>query len=148
MERHPEFKYLASLDGYACSTRLEKLLAMESAVLKQASTFSSYFYQAMQPYVHYVPFWEAGPTDILDAIKWVRERPLEARRIARAGRMFAKTHLQRPARLCYWRFLLMREYAKLLTYKPSLANYPNAIPLEEEPMMHSVKPAGLAAHHG
>jgi hypothetical protein len=36
---HAQYKYLVSADGYTCSTRLEKLLALDSAVLMQHSVF-------------------------------------------------------------------------------------------------------------
>jgi hypothetical protein len=64
-----------------------------------------------------------------------------------AGSEFARNHLRRPARLCYWKVLL-EEYAKLLTYLPSLKDRPKAILLDDEEMMQTVKPVGLGGKGG
>ena len=46
---------------------LQFLLATNSAVLKQTSYFWEYYYSALEPYVHFWPFWETSPTDVIQA---------------------------------------------------------------------------------
>jgi hypothetical protein len=95
----------------------------------------SYFYRALQPYVHYIPFWRTSPHDILDAVAWAEQHPVETRLIARRARGFVQRHLSRTARLCYWRMLL-QQYSALLRFSPSLSDWPIAIALEDDPLMN------------
>jgi hypothetical protein len=37
----------------------------------------SYFSRALQPYVHYIPFWRTSPHDVLDAVAWAKGHPVE-----------------------------------------------------------------------
>jgi len=84
--------------------------------------------------VHYIPFWRTSPHDVLDALRWAEQHPLETRLIARRARRFVQRHLSRTARLCYWSTLL-RQYSALLRFAPSLAHWPGAIALEDDPLM-------------
>jgi hypothetical protein len=54
----PPCRYIISTDGWTASSKLEKYLLMGSTVLKQASPLIAYYYAAMSPWVHYVPFFE------------------------------------------------------------------------------------------
>ncbi|KAK3280086.1 hypothetical protein CYMTET_12058, partial [Cymbomonas tetramitiformis] len=136
---HSKYKYLISLDGQTCSSRFEKLLGLNSAVLKQDSPYYGFYYRALRAYEQYLPFWVNGQKDILGVIQWATENDEVVERIAAAGRKFASAHLRRHGRLCYWKELLTA-YSKLMRYEASLEAYPNAVKLSEEPQMHSVKP--------
>lgn len=66
-----------STDGWAASSKLERYLLLGSVVLKQNSPHKSWFYDAMQPWVHYVPFMTHNATDILQVrsvvvLGWLR----------------------------------------------------------------------------
>jgi len=67
MPEHANHKFVLHLDGNSCSNRLQQLLLLGSVVLKQNSYYWEYYYSGMRPFVHYVPFWEASPHDILQA---------------------------------------------------------------------------------
>jgi hypothetical protein len=54
------YKYLVHTDGQGAAYRLQKLLAMNSVVLKQESDFKEYYYDWLVPGKHYVPFTCAG----------------------------------------------------------------------------------------
>eukprot|EP00854_Cymbomonas_tetramitiformis_P011724 gene11724-13845_t len=66
-------KYLISLDGQTCSSRFEKLLGLNSAVLKQDSPYYGFYYRALRAYEQYLPFWVNGQKDILGVIQWATE---------------------------------------------------------------------------
>lgn len=95
---------------------------------------NSYYYGAIKPYVHYMPFWESSQYDVYDAVHWLETHQDLAMKMARRGRIFAQGHLNKRARMCYWRTLLV-EYAELMKFSPSLDRYPNAILLDNDPLM-------------
>jgi hypothetical protein len=104
----PACRYLVSTDGWTASSKLEKYLLMGSAVLKQASPMIAYYYAAMIPWVHYVPFYEYHKADILGVISWLKENDDAAREMSKNAQRFARLHLNRPARLCYYHELFNR----------------------------------------
>ncbi|EOD04013.1 hypothetical protein EMIHUDRAFT_250719 [Emiliania huxleyi CCMP1516] len=119
MRRHAAYRFLLQLDGHSCSYRLQSLLATGSLVLKQDSYYHEYYYSALQPGVHYIPFWNSSPLDIL---------PAHA-----AGVPQLETMRKAHARHCYWRALL-RAYAKRLRYVPQPhERWPAAVPLPPLP---------------
>lgn len=99
---------MISTDGWGVSSKVEKLMIMGSTLLKQASPYIAYYYAALVPWVHYVPFYELSSDDILEAIEWLKANDDVAKRIARNAKSFALQHLTRPARLCYYKELFTR----------------------------------------
>lgn len=116
-EDHAKFQMLLNLDGYAASTRLAKLLPIDSVVLKQESVFEEYYYRVLQKCVHYVPFWTQHEEDILEVVTGVLADPETAKAISANAQAFALTHLGKGARLRYWEMVL-QEYFKLFTTFP------------------------------
>ena len=115
------------LDGYSASSRLQLLLLASSVVLKQDSYFFEYYHSALEPFVHYLPFWERSPRDIL-AVVANASRPSHSATMERMGeRASALAHriLSPRARRLYW-LTLLRLYAKRLEQPPSLARWPRA----------------------
>ena len=53
---------------YRLTTVWQFLLATNSVVLKQHSYYWEYYYAALQPHAHYVPFWEQSAHDILSVL--------------------------------------------------------------------------------
>jgi hypothetical protein len=96
-------RYLVSTDGWGVSAKFEKSLLLGSTVLKAASPLFAYFYSALVPWVHFAPFYTHGPSDIIETIATLRADDGLARRIAANGQKFANRHLNRAARLCYYR---------------------------------------------
>ncbi|KAL1507016.1 hypothetical protein AB1Y20_009431 [Prymnesium parvum] len=127
IERHADFRYLLQLDGHSSSWRLQFLLATNSAVFKQSSYYWEYYYSALRPYVHYWPFWERSPTDVLQVLENAsRPENDEALRLVGArGCRLAHQLLNPHARQCYWRALL-RLYAARLQKAPVLGDWPDA----------------------
>ncbi len=106
-------------------------MLMGSAVLKQASPLVAYYYAALTPWVHYVPFYQYHTADILETVAALRANDAQAKAIAQNAYRFARLHLARPARLCYYRELFAR-MAPLYRYKPSCKDRPMCVPLLEE----------------
>lgn len=76
----PRLRYIVSTDGWAASSKLERYLLLGSVVLKQQSPHESWFYDAMKPWVHYVPFMVDNATDIVQVIHISNHRVLMHRR--------------------------------------------------------------------
>ncbi len=100
IENHARYRYLLQLDGHTCSWRFQYLLATNSPVLKQSSYFWEFYYGALAPGIHYVPFWTQSSTDVLDVLTNVSHPSSDARmrRVARAGQAFVHRHLNAHAR--------------------------------------------------
>ncbi|KAG2452096.1 hypothetical protein HYH02_003130 [Chlamydomonas schloesseri] len=63
LDTHAHYKWLLNLEGFVAAYRMGQLLSMNSLVLHQRSYFMEYFYRSLQPWVHYVPFWNATSTE-------------------------------------------------------------------------------------
>ncbi|KAL4424736.1 hypothetical protein ABPG77_000079 [Micractinium sp. CCAP 211/92] len=112
---HAAFKYLLQLDGITASRRFGTLLSINSLVLKQESPWSEWYYPALQPCVHYLPFWQRSEEDVLDLLSTLRSHPaneLVAQRIAANANAFAAAWLDGHGQYRYWQLLIDR-YAQL-----------------------------------
>ena len=127
MEVGPRFKYLLHLDGATYSNRLQLLLLTGSLVLKQQSRYHEYYYAALDPWTHFVPFYERSPDDILSVLPRLPANDSALHAVALRGQAFARAHLNVGARMCYWKALLTY-WAHLLAYRPTLAERPSASP--------------------
>ena len=119
------YKYLLHLDGHSFSNRLQSLLLSNSLVLKQQSVYTEYYYRALRPWEHYVPFYRDSAEDILDVLPNVTRFDDDARAIARRGQAFVHSHLHVDGRMCYWRHLL-HGWRRRLAFVPDVAERPHA----------------------
>ena len=69
--------------------------------------------------MHYVPVVEKDLSDVKNLIEFVLENDKVARQIAKRGRDFIMEHLKMDNIYFYWEELI-KEYTKLLKYKPKL----------------------------
>jgi hypothetical protein len=84
------YKYLIDIDGNSCSySRMAWILFSNSTLFKHASDNIQWYYDDLQPYVHYVPVAQDF-SDLQTQFEWSETHPAEAREIAENGRMFAK----------------------------------------------------------
>ncbi|KAG2484896.1 hypothetical protein HYH03_016377 [Edaphochlamys debaryana] len=145
---HASHKYLLHLDGQSCSSRLEQLLVLGSAVVKEESGYRAFFHHLLQPYKHYIPFWKKRPEETADALAWAAEHDDEAAQIAARAQRFALQYLHRRALMCYW-LTLLKELSPLLRYKvgPEAGNrtFPHWTPVEE--YMQAEGGKELRKHH-
>ena len=120
-------KYALVLDGSVTADRLRSVLAGGQAViLDQHSAEFTWWYDAMQPWVHYLPIGDQYK-DIFALARFLETHDTLASEIAANGRQLANA-VSRQHGLCYTRFLL-EEYAKLLTFKPHIGKV--AVPLRD-----------------
>ena len=119
------YKWLLHLDGHSFSNRLQSLLLSNSAVLKQHSLYTEYYYRALKAWEHYVPFYRDAADDILQVLPNLTDHDEAVRVIAARGQAFAHAHLHVDARQCYWRHLL-HGWNQRLAFEPRLADRPRA----------------------
>lgn len=65
-------------------------LAMHGLVFHQEAPTKDWFFDHIQPWVHYVPI-EMSLSDLYEKYTWAQENPKEAQKIAEAGRSFVKS---------------------------------------------------------
>ncbi|MEW5318928.1 MAG: hypothetical protein WDW38_010112 [Sanguina aurantia] len=58
-------RYLVNTDGWTASGKLERYLLLGSVVLNQASRRFGYYYDALEPFVNFVPYYVHNASDIL-----------------------------------------------------------------------------------
>lgn len=121
--------------------RLPYLLAGDSVVLKQDSSYYEHFYNELRPWTHYIPI-RADLGDLLEKIQWAREHDEEVmirirfgseclviwcnslwlcfffavfqvKKIALAGQQFARTHLMGDKIFCYYHKLFQVTFLHL-----------------------------------
>ena len=82
------YKYLVDIDGNANSWGYFLKLAMGSLVFKVDSMWEQWFYEWIEPWVHYVPV-KADLSDLVEKIEWALSNDSQAEQIAKNGKEFA-----------------------------------------------------------
>ena len=93
------------MDGTVAAYRLPHLMAGDSLVLKQDSSFYEHFYRDLKPYQHYVPI-QRDLTDLLDKVQWARDNDAQAKNIAQNAQAFVNDNLLPGHIYCYYAILL------------------------------------------
>lgn len=108
---HLNYAYLPVLDGYTSTFPgyIWRLLS-NSVVFKQETTQSQWFYDALKPYVHYIPIKE-HMEDLVETILWAREHDTECQQISENARKFVLENLMIEDMYLY-QLLVFLEYAK------------------------------------
>jgi len=108
-----KYKYLASLDGLAGSSRILPLLHSGSVVVRQQlSPYLEWFYKSLQPGVHYEEIFKVGPNgevlieDALELVDKLHADDAYAQRLAHNALEFAQTYLVREVMFLYLKGLL------------------------------------------
>lgn len=127
LKDHCKYKYLFNFRGVAASFRFKHLFLCNSLVFHVGpkdvkEDWLEFFYPALKPWVHYVPV-DTGMKDVEDLLLFFRANDVYAKKIAKKGRQFIKSHLRMQDVTDYWRHLL-KSYAQLMTWKPvKVRNY-------------------------
>lgn len=112
--KHLEYKYLPVLDGHMCTyPGYQWRLLSSSVCFKQESDQIQWFYNALKPYVHYIPV-KNDMSDLPEKVAWAREHDDEAKAIAESATEFALNNLLLED-LYFYFHLTLSEYAKLQT---------------------------------
>ena len=119
LEDHCRYKYLFNFRGVAASFRFKHLMLCQSTVLHVGSDWKEFFYDAMTPWVHYVPITDAqnNQKDIKDVLEFLKSYPEIARSVAQNGHDFIDRHLRMQDIEHYW-IKLLNDYARLLQFVP------------------------------
>ncbi|XP_030059752.1 protein O-glucosyltransferase 1 [Microcaecilia unicolor] len=123
---HCKYKYLFNFRGVAASFRLKHLFLCGSLVFHVGAEWLEFFYPQLKPWVHFIPV-KQDLSDVRELLQFVKENDETAHEIAERGRQFITDHLQMEDVSCFWETLL-KEYAKLLTYKVKRKNYSEILP--------------------
>lgn len=106
------YKYQILMDGHVSAfSRAYWQLFSNCVIFKHVSPWYQWFYRALRPYEHYVPF-QADGSDLVQKIQWAREHDNEMRMISQRANDFANNNLKHADILLYV-YLLLNEYAKL-----------------------------------
>lgn len=101
-----KFKYSINIDGTVAAYRFPYLLAGNSVVLKQDSSYYEHYYRDLEPYVHYVPFNRDPKIDLVEKVEWLKANDNEAKKIMTNARNFARLNLMPANIFCYYLLLL------------------------------------------
>uniref|UniRef100_A0A6P7F504 Protein O-glucosyltransferase 2-like n=1 Tax=Diabrotica virgifera virgifera TaxID=50390 RepID=A0A6P7F504_DIAVI len=109
------YKYQLGIDGTVAPYRMPYLLAGGSLLFKPKSKYFEYYYQDLEPNVHYIPLKE-DISDLVDKLKWAIDNDEKAKEIAQNGQAFANDNLLPKNIFCY-HFHLFNEFSKIITSK-------------------------------
>ncbi|XP_051162913.1 O-glucosyltransferase rumi homolog isoform X2 [Leptopilina boulardi] len=120
LESHCAYKYLFNYRGVAASFRHKHLFLCESLVFHVGNEWTEFYYDAMKPWIHYIPVSkDASQSELEELIQFAKDNDEISRKIANQGRDFIWEKLRMKDVTCYWR-RLFKKYIKLLTFKPTL----------------------------
>ncbi|UJR16898.1 hypothetical protein I4U23_003796 [Adineta vaga] len=121
LEEHCNYKYLAHLEGSSYSSRLKYLLLCGSPVVYAPIQYwEEYWYHLLKDGENIVFFESAGNEGAFNkTLEFLMQNEEKAKEIGRKGQQLVQDYLNEHAVSCYW-WKLLKEYAKLLGYKPSL----------------------------
>ena len=92
-EDHLKFKYLLTMEGNTAPwCRVPWILASNSALVKQETSSTQYFYSALKPFVHYIPVNERL-TDLISTVQWMRANDDKVKDVAEAGSRFIENNM-------------------------------------------------------
>jgi hypothetical protein len=82
------YKYLVDIGGNGYSGRLPYLLFSNRPLLLVDRDYVQYFYEDLEPYVHYVPV-KRDLSDFIEKVQWMREHEETCKDIARNAQQYA-----------------------------------------------------------
>ncbi|KAG1655117.1 hypothetical protein FOA52_007270 [Chlamydomonas sp. UWO 241] len=113
------YKYIVVNDGnLAPSSRSTSFMHSGSVLLWQESHTLEFFYDKLEPYVHYIPVsYNFG--DLLHKIRWAQRHDAQAKTIADNAKVFAEEHFTTATFDCYLARVL-RRYAAAQRFAPGV----------------------------
>ena len=109
IKRHLQYKYQILIDGNTCAfARAYWQLFSNCPIFKQESPNIQWYYRALLPYVHYIPFQTMS--ELPSKLEWAKKHDNEVEKISRNGQKFASEHLKKSD-IYYYLYLLLNRYA-------------------------------------
>lgn len=96
-----EYSLLLDIEGGGYSGRLKYLLWSHRPVLLVDRPYKEFFFENLQPWVHFVPV-ERDLRDMVEKARWCLEHEEEARAIASNAYDFSRRYLTREACYAQW----------------------------------------------
>lgn len=110
-----QYKYLIAVDGNSWPSSLPWQLLSNSVVLKNDSDYIDWYYEALSPYEHYVPYKNCE--DLLVKINWLRKNDLLAGKISKQATSLAANLFKRET-IAVYLYKLLLTYSKLQNFQP------------------------------
>lgn len=98
-------KFIFAIDGVGHPEELSMLLFSGSCILKVESEWKSWFYDILEPWIHYVPI-DANLCDLEEKTKWCLDNDEQCKIIGGNAREFALRYLSRNGILDYLQKIL------------------------------------------
>ena len=111
-----KYKYVIHIAGHVFSFRLSLEMSMKSVILLVTSKWKIWFFDKLQPYVHFVPVKE-DLSDLIDQIKWCKDHDEECKQIAQNAFDFYQTFLQKDGIFDFLQITLMNLKQKMGVYQ-------------------------------
>ncbi|XP_038708789.1 O-glucosyltransferase rumi homolog [Tripterygium wilfordii] len=113
-------RYKVYVEGQGWSVSEKYILACDSMTLLVKPRYYDFFIRSMRPMQHYWPIRNTNKCrDIKFAVEWGNNHTEQARAIGKAGSRYMSKNLS-MINVYDYMFHLLREYAKLLRFKPSI----------------------------
>jgi len=111
IKKHLEYKYQILIDGNTCAfARAYWQLFSNSVIFKQQSPNIQWYYRALIPNVHYIPFNTIA--ELPSKLDWAKKHDKEAEKITKKAQKFANENLKKSD-VYYYLYLLLREFSKI-----------------------------------
>ncbi len=109
---HLKYKYQLLIDGNTCTySRAYWQLFSDCLIFKQTSPHIQWYYNCLQPYVHYIPIAH-DLSDLVEKIEWAKEHDIDMQKIAANANAFAQQNLTKD-QLYLYLYLFLSKYSDL-----------------------------------
>lgn len=109
---HLKYKYQILVDGNTCAySRAFWQLFSDCLIFKQTSPNIQWYYNCLQPYIHYIPV-AYDFSDLVEKIEWAKNHDKEAKKITDTANSFAQENLKKEDVYLYM-YLFIHKYAEL-----------------------------------
>lgn len=119
-----QYKYILHIPGHSCAYRLTIEMFFNSVILYFPHPTSMWFFDMLEPYVHYIPVEQFNQNAIIQTIKWCKDNNSLCKQIASNARKFAEKYLNSEYALDYLQNLLSQLASK---YKLNYKNQKHAL---------------------
>lgn len=102
------YSILIDVEGYGYSGRLKSLLWSHRPVLLVDRPYKEYFFEHLQPWVHYIPV-KRDLTDLIEKVIWCLNNYDESIIIAENAYNFSKQYLTREACFAQWNKVILNQ---------------------------------------
>ncbi|KAJ6710105.1 KDEL LYS-ASP-GLU-LEU CONTAINING - RELATED [Salix koriyanagi] len=129
-------RYKIYIEGNSWSVSEKYILACDSMALLVKPEYYDFFSRSMEPMLHYWPIRTGNKCrDIKFAVEWGNNHSVDAQAIGKAGSKFIQESLRMEYVYGYM-FHLLKEYVKLLKFKPRIPA--GAVEISSESMASSL----------